>query len=137
MKKEIDTYIGFIKDFEEELNTTFNISGNIWEKAGNDFPKLGEFNGYKYSFHGAGCRVEKEGVICEYDIAPLNNTSIKFSLWKLFNFIKTNPSLQDMSKDDVHVNILKLIEDKIISKLIIENIDTGIYQISPSWRERN
>ena len=92
MNKEIITYIEFIKKFEGKLNSKFKISGNIWERSGKDFPKSGKVGDYKYSFHGAGCRIENNGIICEYDIAPLNGKSIKFSLWKLANFIKTHPT---------------------------------------------
>ena len=66
MNKEIITYIEFIKKFEGKLNSKFEISGNIWERSGKDFPKSGKVGDYKYSFHGAGCRIENNGIICEY-----------------------------------------------------------------------
>tara|TARA_Y100001947_G_C10208735_1_gene248198 strand:- start:13 stop:411 length:399 start_codon:yes stop_codon:yes gene_type:complete len=129
MNKEIITYIEFIKKFEGKLNSKFEISGNIWERSGKDFPKSGKVGDYKYSFHGAGCRIENNGIICEYDIAPLNGKSIKFSLWKLANFIKIHPKLEEKEFSDLDKELSFLVKERFLSKLKIDDIETSTYQV--------
>lgn len=129
----IDFYIQFIKNFELALKKKLKIKGDLWNQYDNSFPRNGAVDEYKYNLHGFGCRIELNDIVCEYDIAPLSSESIKFSVWKLFNFIETNSELENMNMDDVHAYILRLIENKIVSKLIVDNIDTGTFQIDSSY----
>ncbi|WP_282088453.1 DUF6896 domain-containing protein [Aquimarina algiphila] len=129
MEKELELYISFIKDFEKELSVKHGISDDFWNKSGKDFPKKGTTENYIYNFHGAGCTIEQNDIICEYDTAPLNGNNIKFSPWKFFNFIKTHPKLNTISKEDLESGLQLLLTKKKISKLVINDIQTGVYQV--------
>ncbi len=129
MQNELKLYVNFIKDFEKELSEKYKISSDFWNKSGVDFPKKGTTENYIYNFHGAGCTVEKGNVICEYDTAPLNGYDIKFSPWKLSNFIETHPDLKSINREDLESGLHLLVEKKKISKLIISGIETGVYQV--------
>ncbi|MGJ1421019.1 DUF6896 domain-containing protein [Sphingobacterium spiritivorum] len=93
--------------------------------------KKGELGLYKYHYHGAGCRLEKEGVICEYDYLPTNDYPIKFSSWKLFEFMETNPKwkAQDYNLDDVHHSLMTLVEKKKLFLLDLNGVMFPIFQI--------
>ena len=132
-KKPLDVYIKFIKKFEFELSKNYNLSSSVWEKKGQGFPKKGSFSDYVYKFHGLGCRIEKEGIICEYDSYFYEEKSILFSVWKFFKFIETNSSLKTLSKEDVQENINAMLEEGIISKFFIDNINTGLYEVKHSY----
>ena len=132
MKEELNSYVKFIRDFEKELEKKCQISNDFWNKSGIKFPKTGNTKSFKYSFHGAGCRVEKGEVVCEYDIAPLNDNDINFSLWKLFNYIETNPELENVDRKDLESGVKELEKEGVISKLFIDGIDTGLYEIPRS-----
>ncbi len=129
MNRILKQYIQFIKDFENELSCKYNIYDDFWNQSGIRFPKEGTTDHFKYNYHGAGCKIQKDGVVCEFDVAPLNGNDIKFSPWKLFNFINTNPDIDNVSKEDLDLGLSLLIEQKQISKLIIDGIDTGVYQV--------
>ena len=133
MEEIINTYKSFIKDFEKKMITKYNLKENPFCKAGVLFDRKGFFEGYNYSYHGAGCRLEKDGIICEYDVTPFEGNEIEFSLWKFSEFIRTHPKY----KNSIYNNE-KIIEDEL-SKLIDKNILTWvnmegrtfkIYQIS-------
>ncbi|MCK8523272.1 hypothetical protein M0D21_16955 [Aquimarina sp. D1M17] len=129
MEEALKIYIQFVEKFEQELTSKYKIPDNFWNKSNANFPKKGSTDSFKYSFHGAGCRVEKKGIVCEYDIAPLNENHIKFSPWKFFNFIETNPDLKKLSREDFELGLSILEKKRKISKVFIEGIETGVYQI--------
>jgi hypothetical protein len=53
---------------------------------------VGIIGAYQYFYHGGGCKLEKDGVVCEFDYLPENGYPIKFSIWKFGEYIKTNPN---------------------------------------------
>jgi len=52
---------------------------------------VGIIGAYQYFYHGGGCKLKKDGVVCEFDYVPENGYPIKFSIWKFGGYIKTNP----------------------------------------------
>ncbi|WP_108807665.1 DUF6896 domain-containing protein [Aquimarina spinulae] len=132
MVEELKKYVDFIREFENSLTSEFDINGNIWNRSGKDFPKSGKVKDYQYKFHGAGCEVIKNDIICEYDIAPLNGRDIKFSPWKFSKFIESHPDLNIINRHDLELGLLFLVNEKKISKLIIDGIETGVYEVIPS-----
>ncbi|MFD2557199.1 DUF6896 domain-containing protein [Sphingobacterium tabacisoli] len=69
---------------------------------------------YKFQYHGAACRLEKHGVICEYDLLPENEYPVKFSNWELNEFINTSEKWKTVkySLEELHEILLQLVEDK-------------------------
>ncbi|WP_409574954.1 DUF6896 domain-containing protein [Sphingobacterium siyangense] len=69
--------------------------------------------GFNYHFHGAGCRLEKDGVICEFDFMPTNEYSIKFCLWKMCEFILTNHAngIIKLEESESHEVLYTQVED--------------------------
>lgn len=62
----------------------------IYNYIGVLFDKNGKIADYEYHFHGAGCRVLKKNVICEYDFLKYSKIlKYQFSVWKLDEFIKS------------------------------------------------
>ena len=131
MEKILQDYIGFIKKFENLMIDKYQLKENPFYKAGVLFKKNGVIGEYNYFYHGAGCRLEKKGVICEYDISNFKGKEIEFSLWKFYEFIRTNNSYKEMnySQEYIEEELLKLIDKKIIQWLIIDNHSYKIYQI--------
>lgn len=120
MKKIVKSYLSFIDNYESLMREKYNIEKNIslWGTAQqNIFDKQGVINNYKYSYHGAGCRLEKDTIICEYDSAPLNEFNVKFTLDKFLEYIETHPAFKEMglNKDNVRIELYKLVNDNIIS----------------------
>jgi len=117
-------YVKFIKEFESLLGELDFDSTKIYDESG----VIGH---YRYQYHGAGCRLEKNGIICEYDFLPKNNYPIKFSSWKLFEFIRTNNKWNSLiiSLDDVHEVLMLLVEDKKIFLLDLGGSIFPIFQI--------
>ena len=97
IKKILEDYIQFIRDFETLMIEEYKLEQNPFFKAGILFDRKGNIDGYQYSYHGAGCKLEKEGIICEYDFAPLRGKEIEFSLWKFSEFIRTHPDYKDFN----------------------------------------
>lgn len=113
IKKILIDYVKFIEEFEKIMMLKYNLSVNPYTKAGKLFERNGNIDSYKYHYHGAGCTIEKDGVICEYNIAPLNVDGIKFSLWALSEFIGSNPKYKNLNYT------IEAIEDDL--KTLLEN----------------
>lgn len=142
MKEIINSYIKFIRTFESFFKKEYGIKNDLWDEIGKLIPREGNIGGYKYNFHGRGCRIEFNKIICEYDSGFINQGIINFSVWKLFKFIETSPNLSNMSMSDVNSGILDLIEKKIVEKSVLDGIDTGTYNISrgyysPDFHDKN
>ncbi len=131
MEEIIIEYSIFIKDFEDKIIKKYKLENNPWFSAGKLFDKKGEVDGYNYSYHGSGCTLEKDGIVCEYDIAPLNGKNIKFSLWKISEFIRTHPEYRKLEyeTDYIENELSKLIQKKIVSWLELDGYVFKIYQI--------
>ncbi|WGH75938.1 hypothetical protein P8625_01865 [Tenacibaculum tangerinum] len=133
MEEIIRNYILFIKKFEGVFNEKYNIVNGLWSDIDKSVSRKGNIGDYKYNFHGRGCRIEYNNIICEYDSGFIDKATINFSVWKLFKFIETNPNLSNMSMNDVYSGILDLIEKKIVEKSLIEEVDTGTYDINKDY----
>jgi hypothetical protein len=132
MKKIISSYISLIKDFKKKLCDSSNLDQSLnWDQIRCKVATYSELDDYRYKFHGGGCRIEKEKIICEFDYAPMNEYPIKFDLWKLLEFIKTHDDFNNLiySKESLLNEINKLIEEKILVKLKIGDFILETYQI--------
>ncbi|MCD2261037.1 DUF6896 domain-containing protein [Psychroserpens luteolus] len=136
MKNILYQYILIIKKFKERLCVKYNLDNNIsWEKIRSIVDDMSSLDGITYKFHGAGCRLEIDNQICEFDFAPMNEYPIKFSLWKIIEFINTNTKFSELDfNDDIILNkINELIDEEILSKLKIGDFELDIYQINPQY----
>lgn len=134
IKKVLKDYIDFINNYENLMKDKYNIKENIslWEVAHqNIFSKQGSIGNYEYLYHGFGCRLEKDNVVCEYDTAPLNGNEIKFSYWKFLEFIKTNPKYNklDITRNYMEDELDKLVKEGILSWYILDGYSYNILQV--------
>lgn len=71
----MNDYVAFINDFKHQFSPNMEEFGQKSHRNRSGY--IGEF---KYQFHGAGCRLEKDSIICEFDFMPINEYPIKFCL---------------------------------------------------------
>ena len=108
----VNTYVRFIKDFEDHLKHKYCIKGNPRHFAGKLFDRKGEIYNFKYQFHGAGCRIEKDDIICEYDSLFSEGNEIDFSLWEFTTFIETHPKYKTLNLSSEYTVYFKFIKYK-------------------------
>ncbi|KFF11696.1 hypothetical protein IW15_15945 [Chryseobacterium soli] len=130
--KLLKEYLTFIVDFHNVIRKEYNISNNenIWSYIIEKELEKGTVGVYNYIRHGSGFTVEKNEVICEYDIAPLNEYDIKFSFWKFKNFIETNYKQIIIEDSLLKKDLSDMITANILSWLITDGINWNIYQIN-------
>jgi hypothetical protein len=87
MEEILEKYVQMIKDFEQKMILKYDLNENPWCKSGILFDRKDAIEEYNYYFHGTGCTLEKNGIICEYDVTLLKDKQIKFSLWKFSEFV--------------------------------------------------
>lgn len=127
----ISDYKSFIKEFESVLFSKFEIKkpDYIYNYIGALFDKNGKIADYEYHFHGAGCRVLKKNVICEYDFLKYSKIlKYQFSVWKLNEFIK---SFYGIEIEDIKLReqLELLVKLNKLSKLQIDDKVFNIYLI--------
>lgn len=110
-------YIKFIKTFEDLIRSEYQLSHDqrIMPRMDHPYGKRGKIKDYTYWFHGSGCCLEKDNIICEYDYSPDN--TIIFSLWKFKQFVITHPQYKNKGLTDKHLKLelYKLIEKRTLS----------------------
>jgi len=125
LKEILIDYVNFIEEYknlEKNQNKTEIEHGHI---------NNGKIGNYSFFYHGAGCRLEKDGVICEFDFLPENGFPIKFSSWKMYEFIRTNEKWNkiNLTLEDVHGGLLKLVKEEELVLLDINGVKFPIFQI--------
>lgn len=126
IRKVLNDYVAFINDFK------YQFSPNIDEfEQKSSRNRSGQIGGFNYQFHGAGCRLEKDGVVCEFDFMPINAYSIKFSLWKMREFILTNKAygIVKLEESELHEMLHTLVEDGTLVKLVLGGAVWEVYQV--------
>lgn len=112
LKEVLIDYVNFIEGYKSLIRSQ--------NKEESEFIQLnrGKIGPYDFFYHGAGCRLEKEGVVCEFDFLPENEFPIKFSTWEIHEFIRTNKRWSGVkySMDDVHKGLLDLVN---MNKLVL------------------
>lgn len=129
--KWIKEYKSVIKDFEIVLKVKYNISieENIYNYIGELIAAKGDVSNYDYFFHGAGCRIIKENIICEYDFIPYeNDRNYQFSLWKFKTFIESCYKIE-IENDKLKEILEHLVKINKLNKLQVENRIFDIYII--------
>lgn len=129
-KKLLEEYLIFIVNFESILKEDYNIPNdkNVWSYMVEKRHERGTIGTYSYICHGSGFTLEKNGIICEYDKAPLNEYDVKFSFWKFKNFIETNHTQIIIEDSILEKDLSDLISANIVSWLITDGINWNIYQ---------
>ena len=114
-------YVEFIEEFDNLRKSNLH----------DDKVREGEIGSFNFSYHGAGCRLEKEGIVCEFDFLPENQFPIKFSSWKLSEFIRTNPKWNhsSLTLEIIHDELMKIVENKKLFLLEVEGMAFPIFQI--------
>ncbi|WP_411811939.1 DUF6896 domain-containing protein [Chryseobacterium scophthalmum] len=127
MKEILNDYIFFIREFENLLRKKYNLDASRRITSGIDveFNRKGHIKDYEYMFHGRGCRLERDGIICEYGYY---GTKITFTLWDMKQFINTNCKFKDLDIDNLELNLYRLIEEKVLSWEIDAGVVYQIYQ---------
>lgn len=134
IEKILNDHYNFIKKIENLMRTEYNIDKNerILSLRGSNFQNKGEIHGYNYQFHGKGCRLEKEGVICDYNY---HKKAIVFTLWGLKQFITScnHYRNENFSDDYLELELYKLIENGKLLWLIDGGVVWEVYQYSDFW----
>lgn len=133
VERILDEFINFISVFEKKMKIRYNIPDfqNSW-CVRNVFDRKGTIDEYCYQYHGAGCRLEVNDVICEYNVAPLNGKDIKFSLWGFNEFINTHSDYKSLgySSDYIKNELGKLIDNNVLSWVEMEGHVFEQYQVN-------
>lgn len=118
-------YVNFIEAYKNLVRNHNRMESDLIQMS------TGKIGNYAFLYHGAGCRLEKDGIICEFDFLPENGFPVKFSTWKMYEFIRTNKKWNKLkfSLEEVHIGLLKLVEDKKLFLLNINEIELPIFQI--------
>ncbi len=126
IRKVLNDYVTFINDFKYQFSPNMD---EFEQKSSRN--RSGQISGFNYQFHGAGCRLEKDGIVCEFDFMPTNEYPIKFSLWKMSEFILTNKvyGIDKLEESELHEVLHTLVEDGTLVKLVLGGVISEIYQI--------
>ncbi|MDF2851390.1 MAG: hypothetical protein K0S31_2075 [Sphingobacterium multivorum] len=126
IRKVLNDYVAFINDFKYQFSPNMD---EFEQKSSRN--RSGQIGGFNYQFHGAGCRLEKDGVVCEFDFMPINAYSIKFSLWKMREFILTNKAygIVKLEESELHEMLHTLVEDGTLVKLVLGGVVWEVYQV--------
>lgn len=131
MEEILNDYIAFIKTFENKMIVKYNLEKNPWNVR-RVFDRKGVIDEYHYTYHGVGCRLESEGIICEYDVAPLDGKEIKFDSWNFWEFANTYPKYKPLQYtiEYIEEELLKLIDRGILSFMEIDGRIFQVYEVN-------
>ncbi|WP_437922107.1 DUF6896 domain-containing protein [Sphingobacterium sp. LRF_L2] len=121
----LSDYLRFIDDFRIKL----------LKSTGKNFfdidVKMGTIDYFTYLFHGAGCRLEKDGVVCEFDFLPENEYPIKFTVWEIYEFIRTNKIWQHLTMElsDIESKLAKQVENGKLNLLELGGMVFKVFQV--------
>lgn len=125
--KYISDYKNFIIRFENILKEKYQIKHNIYQHM--DIIKASDIlNNYQYNFHGAGCRVIFNNIICEYDFLLDENSKYQFSVWKLKTFVESLHE-EELENTELKNSLEDLVAKNLLKKLVIEGKVFDIYLI--------
>lgn len=123
----IRSYRNFILVFETSMKKKYNINDNIYNYIGVLFERNGNLGKYEYIFHGSGCKIISENVICEYDFLNYDeNTQYQFSVWKLKSFIESFYH-KNIVQSELKESLDNLVIKKQLRKLELEGRIFDIY----------
>ncbi|MGB3106133.1 DUF6896 domain-containing protein [Sphingobacterium siyangense] len=126
IRKVLNDYVAFIDGFKHQFSPEMEEfeQRSRWNRSGH-------IDGFNYQFHGAGCRLEKDGIVCEFDFMPTNEYPIKFSLWEMKEFILTNKGygINKLEESELHEVLYPLVEDGTLVKLVLGGVVWEVYQI--------
>ncbi|PUV24053.1 DUF6896 domain-containing protein [Sphingobacterium athyrii] len=126
IKEILNDYVAFINDLKHRFSP--NMEEFEKKRSQNRSGNIGEF---KYQFHGAGRRLEKDGIVCEFDFMPTNEYPIKFSTWEIRKFILTTKaySIDKLEKPELHEALHPLVDDGTLVRLVLGGVVREVYQI--------
>ncbi|MEM6320451.1 MAG: hypothetical protein AAF960_22470 [Bacteroidota bacterium] len=137
IKDAIITFVKLAKRIEDTITKRFDLVQHPYLEAGRKFPKKGEipFNRQKIEFryHGAGNTfILSDGLIIDYDVAPLNKNTIKLSGWKFLRFIETTQlfELSNLTRTEL-IGYFEILERQNILKRTIKGYD--VFEVEEEW----
>ncbi|WP_353097485.1 DUF6896 domain-containing protein [Empedobacter brevis] len=116
------TYRSFIVLFEEALKKHYDINDNLYEDyIGVLFEREGSIDNFYYRFHGGGCEVIQDDIVCDYNFIPYDEVlKYQYTIWNLYTFIDTYFNIK-IDESDLKKEIEALVEIGQIKKLVIDN----------------
>ncbi|MCA4780933.1 hypothetical protein OBJ95_01290 [Empedobacter falsenii] len=117
----LSAYRSFIASFEEALKKHYDINDNLYEDCiGVLFERIGSIDDFNYRFHGGGCEVIQNNIICDYDFIPYDEVfKYQYTIWKLYKFIKSDSNIS-ITEEKLKKEIEDLVETGQIKKLVID-----------------
>lgn len=118
IKKYLEAYKLFIVEFEEAMKKNYHFEGNISDYVNILFEDTGSIKNYKYHFHGGGCEIIQNNIICDYDIINYGKDfKFEFSIWKLYTFIKIYFNI-DIEEENLKQEIEAFVKIGTLQKFI-------------------
>lgn len=137
MKRIIFTYIVAIQKARRKILGFYNIQEDLsWIQLRTQVPVSSSVDkNLSYKFHGGGCGLIINETICEFDYAPVNKFPVKFEIWKIKEYIRTSQEFEDIktSEEEILSSINLLIEEGVLTKLIIGDFELDTYQIQKKY----
>lgn len=126
IRKVLNDYVAFIDDFRCQFSPNMD---EFEQRSSRN--RSGHIGGFNYQFHGAGCRLEKDAIVCEFDFMPINEYPIKFSTWEMREFILTSKAygIDKLEESELHELLHPLVEDGTLVKLVLGGVVWEIYQV--------
>lgn len=101
----IDTYVLTARALGRRLGATFQTELLRGRRTG-VIPQQGvTADGLEFSFHGAGCRIELNDVVVDFDFLPDGRIG-GFDAWRLHLFTTENAGQQPRSQEEVQAALL-------------------------------
>lgn len=126
-------YVNFIEGYKDEIRSQNKTEIDLIQM------KNGKIGPYDFFYHGVGCRLEREGVVCEFDFLPENDFPLKFSSWEILEFINTSNRQSDLnySLEDIHTGLLDLVKKEKLVLLELFGRKFPIFQIKDVKYEKH
>lgn len=140
MRRILYSYLIFIKEFQSEISEFFGIDSNnkMWDTIRGIVPYHSQTPNFSYNFHGAGCYFERNERICNFDYAPVDDYSIKFSAWDLLEFSRSNVEFSNLNFTEQIVSdeLDNLLEQQLLSKMEFGGVIFEKYQVTAKHFEQ-
>ncbi|MGM5631428.1 hypothetical protein O2K51_11045 [Apibacter raozihei] len=136
----VKLYVKFINEFEKELIKEYNLKDKYWHVRGAAFNRLGKAGNFRYRFHGIGCEIQKNEILCDYSIIPYGTEGeyyyICFNDYELKCFIETFSIYKNLNikENEVKNQLQKYIDDKTLKCLYQGEIRFDSYLIPSTYQ---
>lgn len=130
LEKLIQNLVEYINTFENAMQQHYSLQGLPYLGIGKKFPKKGSIVSKEilitFNYHGAGCTVNYDSLILDYDVYISDENHIKLSPWKLGQFVNS------FLKEDVNIDRISQEMERLSRIGILNKLPEGLayYEIN-------